>query len=80
MYLDVAVQPDMGLIAAAQDVGSSTVLRLYNMWTGKVVKEFPQEKPTKIHIRCLKFMQDDNGDPELWSTWGGAVVKMSLVK
>ncbi|KAL1602521.1 hypothetical protein SLS60_005937 [Paraconiothyrium brasiliense] len=78
LYLDIAVQPDLGLIAAAQDVNSAAAINIYNMWTGKLLKEIPQESPVKVHIRCLRFMQDSNGDPELWSSWGGSVVKMSL--
>ncbi|KAJ4348653.1 uncharacterized protein N0V89_010031 [Didymosphaeria variabile] len=78
LYLDIAVQPDLGLIAAAQDVNSSAAIKIYNMWTGKLLKEIPQQSPVKVHIRCLRFMQDSNDDPELWSSWGGSVVKMSL--
>ncbi|KAF1979187.1 hypothetical protein BU23DRAFT_523792 [Bimuria novae-zelandiae CBS 107.79] len=79
MYLDIAVQPELGLVAAAQDINSSVAIKIYNMWTGKLLKEIPRESAVKVHIRCLKFMQNNNGDPELWSTWGGSVVKMSLV-
>lgn len=78
LYLDIAVQPDLGLIAAAQDINSAVAVKIYNMWTGKVLKEIPQQNPTKVHIRCLRFMQDHNRDLELWSSWGGSVVKMSM--
>lgn len=77
-YLDIAVQPDLGLIAASQDANSSTAIRIYNMWTGKLLREVPQPRFTKVSIRCLRFMEDRDGDPELWSSWGGSIVKMSL--
>jgi hypothetical protein len=48
------------------------------MWTGKLLKEIPQQSHVKAHIRCLRFMGDSNGDPELWSSWSGSIVKMSL--
>ena len=78
LYLDVAIQPDLGLIAAAQDTDSSAAIKIYNMCTGKLLKEIQQPKLTKVSIRCLRFMEDRNGDPELWSSWGGSIVKMSL--
>ncbi|KAF2443518.1 hypothetical protein P171DRAFT_415084 [Karstenula rhodostoma CBS 690.94] len=77
-YLDVAVQPDLGLVAAAQDANSSAAIKIYNMWTGKLLREIPQPSLVKVNIRCLRFMKDCNSDPELWSSWGGSIVKMSL--
>ena len=77
-YLDLAVEPGMGLVAAAQDFHSEFALRVYNMWTGKLLKEIPKENSTERPISCLRFMQDTNGVPELWSTWGEKVVKISL--
>lgn len=77
-YLDIAVQPELGLIAAAQDASSSAAIKIYNMWTGKLLREIPQPSLARVNIRCLRFMKDCNGDPELWSTWGGSIVKMSL--
>jgi hypothetical protein len=78
LYLDIAIQPDLGLIAAAQDANCSAAIKIYNMWTGKLLKEIPQQSHVKAHIRCLRFMGDSNGDPELWSSWSGSIVKMSL--
>ncbi|KAJ4289579.1 hypothetical protein N0V90_010908 [Kalmusia sp. IMI 367209] len=77
IYLDVAVQPELGLIAAAQDTNSSTVIKIHNMWTGKVLKEIPRQG-LKTNIKCLKFMPDHNGNTELWSDWNGTIMKMSV--
>lgn len=76
-YLDIAVEPELGLIAAAQDFHSRVALKVYNMWTGKTLLEIPKNNPGEATIRCLKFMQDVNGVPELWSTWDGEIVKIS---
>ncbi|KAL5399901.1 hypothetical protein PMIN02_000236 [Paraphaeosphaeria minitans] len=77
-YLDMAVQPNLGLIAAAQDASSSAAIKIYNMWTGKLLRDIPHPSLDKVNIRSLRFMEDCNGDPELWFTWSGSIVKMRI--
>jgi hypothetical protein len=64
MYMDFQVHPRLGLVAAAQDsMTAHTVLKLHNLWTGKVIKDIsPGSYPTvrpQTKVCCLKFMDDE---------------------
>ncbi|KAF2128752.1 hypothetical protein P153DRAFT_367105 [Dothidotthia symphoricarpi CBS 119687] len=81
--LDVDVHPRLGLVAAAQDLAtSSAAIRVSNLWTGKTVKEFtpnktgPVRNKTQERIRTLKFMDDEEGGGvNLWATMNGGIVQ-----
>jgi WD40 repeat protein len=78
--LDVAVDPRLGLVAASQDMAhSNKAIRVSNMWTGKMVREFdpPREGAVGQKIRNLKWMDDEDGGVTMWSTWGGDIASFS---
>ncbi|KAF2688937.1 hypothetical protein K458DRAFT_385098 [Lentithecium fluviatile CBS 122367] len=70
-HLGIDIHPRLGLVAAAQDSTSVSMLRLHNLWTGKVVKEYSRFKKLSgsdyLHdtstISRLKFMEDDGTGP-----------------
>ncbi|KAF2792007.1 hypothetical protein K505DRAFT_376341 [Melanomma pulvis-pyrius CBS 109.77] len=76
LELGIDVHPGLGLVAAAQEDAS---IRVSNLWTGKTVRVFGAvddnidrqtqgwKKPDRI--RCLRFINDGDGDGEvgLWS-------------
>lgn len=88
--LDMDVHASLGLVAAAEDVGSTGVaIRVSNLWTGRTVKEFKtspsrngnQNRGKYPSIRALKFMDPDIGDGgnnaniEIWTTWDGGIAR-----
>lgn len=78
--LGVAVNDRLGLVAAAQDLANSDkAVRVSNMWTGKLVREFEPPKAGRggQKIRDLKWMDDEDGGVSLWSTWGGDIASFS---
>lgn len=83
LQLGFDVHPQMGLVAAAQYLGSDIpAVRIHNLWTGKVVREIDRASQMlnstkhKAQMQCLKFMDVDDG-LELWTTWDGNVVRFS---
>ena len=84
---DIAVHTRLGLVAAAQDDQTDVAIRVSNIWTGKVVKEFKREiseerisgtKKESSPIRTLKWVNDhDNSNTDLWSTWEGGVARFT---
>ncbi|KAJ8112545.1 hypothetical protein OPT61_g5111 [Boeremia exigua] len=79
--LDVAVNERLGLVAASQDMEhSDKAIRVSNMWTGKTVREFeaPEKNGENMRkIRNLKWMEGEDGDVSLWSTWGGDIASFA---
>ena len=79
--LDVAVDARLGLVAAGQDMErSSKAVRVSNMWTGKMVREFDAAGKAGAgaqKIRGLKWMDDEDGGARLWATWGGDIASFS---
>jgi WD40 repeat protein len=73
--LDVAVNPRLGLVAAAQGEDAGTAIRVCNLWTGKVVREFKREG--KERIRSMKWMDHGDGGMELWTTWNGGISRFA---
>ncbi|KAJ4403028.1 hypothetical protein N0V91_006774 [Didymella pomorum] len=78
--LGLSVNARLGLVAAGQDLmNSDKAIRVGNIWTGKMVREFDLPKSGKAgqKIRDLKWMDSEDGEMELWATWGGDVAKFS---
>ncbi|KAF2627072.1 hypothetical protein BU25DRAFT_411167 [Macroventuria anomochaeta] len=79
--LDVAVNSRLGLIAASQNMEhSDKAIRVSNLWTGKLVREFDpfgKKGATQQKIRSLRWMDDSDGVMSLWSTWGGDIAAFS---
>ncbi|KAF2746716.1 hypothetical protein M011DRAFT_526802 [Sporormia fimetaria CBS 119925] len=85
--LDVSEQ--MGLVAAG---GDDRVLRVWNMNTGTLVKEFPSwmftkaktqrlpgnapSQPRNGPIRMAKFVEDKDGDTSLWAAGANGIIKL----
>ncbi|KAI8943361.1 hypothetical protein NX059_001376 [Plenodomus lindquistii] len=76
--LDIAVHEELGLIAAAQDEQTDVAIRVSNIWTGEVVREFKREKPSvekqeSLPIRCLRWDGRAVGSVKLWANWDGGL-------
>jgi hypothetical protein len=73
--LDIAVHERLGLVAASQDESTGVAIRVSNMWTGKTVREIKADSKGKGRIRCLEFMNEEEG-VELWAAgWNGGIAK-----
>ncbi|KAF3050853.1 hypothetical protein E8E11_009530 [Didymella keratinophila] len=76
--LGVAVNERLGLVAAGQDLANSNkAIRVSNLWTGKVVREFDPPKGKAGKMRDLTWMDGEDGDASLWATWGGDIASFS---
>ncbi|CAI6328836.1 unnamed protein product [Periconia digitata] len=77
------IHPQLGLIAAAQ-YNVDTAVRIHNLWTGKVVKQIERNglrqggQKYLSDVQCLKFVDAEQDGVELWSNWGGSIVKFNL--
>lgn len=83
--LDIAVHPQLGLLAAAQDDQTDVAIRVSNIWTGQVLREFKRDPVPRRKgrgkiaaaswpIRTLKFATDiHDGELSLWTTWEGGI-------
>ncbi|KAJ4989072.1 hypothetical protein SVAN01_05510 [Stagonosporopsis vannaccii] len=73
--LGLAVNERLGLVAAAQggEGGAKGCVRVSNLWTGRVVREFEAARgPAGGKVRGLKWMHDE-GDVRLWASWGAGI-------
>lgn len=86
LELDFDLHPRLGLVAAAQNSDSGIAVRVSNLWTGRIVKEFKKEGMAEGkkgrngcgRIRKVKFIDDEtNGGVGLWTVWNGAIAKFS---
>ncbi|CBX93590.1 hypothetical protein IAQ61_008332 [Plenodomus lingam] len=84
-HLDIAVNVPLGLVAAAQDAQTDVAIRVSNIYTGKVLREFKRsidrgkygvKKGGSSSIQTLMFVDDgDGGGCELWSNWEGGIAR-----
>ncbi|KAF2652836.1 hypothetical protein K491DRAFT_760114 [Lophiostoma macrostomum CBS 122681] len=77
--LGMDVCPKLGLVAAADEENR---LNVWNMYTGQVVKKYksvdqtePERPAEPKRIRCVRFVEDEDGDTSLWATSEGSVMK-----
>ncbi|KAH7074001.1 hypothetical protein BKA63DRAFT_416454 [Paraphoma chrysanthemicola] len=81
--LGIDVHAGLGLVAAAQDLETSTTIRISNMWTGQTVKDLTTVIPeirsnTITKIRCLQFIDDDvGGGPSLWANCQRSIARFA---
>ncbi|KAG9204751.1 hypothetical protein G6514_009981 [Epicoccum nigrum] len=81
--LGIAVNEQLGLVAAAQDTEHcDKAIRVSNFWTGKTVREF--SPPVQLEaggkgakMRDLKWMDDHDGGVRLWSIWGRGIAEFA---
>ncbi|KAF3002922.1 hypothetical protein E8E13_002938 [Curvularia kusanoi] len=78
--LGLAVNERLGLVAAAQDKDHcDKAIRVSNLWTGKLVREFsaPVQRPRGrgVKLRDLQWMDDEDGGIRLWSIGDGGLVE-----
>ncbi|KAF2845361.1 hypothetical protein T440DRAFT_277652 [Plenodomus tracheiphilus IPT5] len=86
-HCDIAVHRRLGLVAAAQDDQTDVAIRVSNIYTGKIVREFKHDPSKRENadrraprwvIRSLKFVDSEwNDDVDLWTTWDGGVAKFT---
>jgi WD40 repeat protein len=79
--LGMDVSPRLGLIASADEDNKVDV---WNMYTGQLVKKFKSEGQTEPRrsedarrIKCVKFVEDGDGETSLWATVDGGVTKFA---
>ncbi|KAH3970309.1 hypothetical protein HBH98_001350 [Parastagonospora nodorum] len=86
LELDFDVHPRLGLVAAAQNSDSKIAVRVSNLWTGKIVKEFERERRPVgkggrdicERIRTVKFIDDEtDGGVGLWTGWKGGIARFA---
>ncbi|KAF1952086.1 hypothetical protein CC80DRAFT_495678 [Byssothecium circinans] len=76
----VDVHPELGLVATLQESPlRSGSIKMFNMWTGNMVKEIKSNPLDKIlpkrHSSCLKFVYEGDGGVSLWASWDGEIIR-----
>lgn len=82
-HLGIDIHKRLGLVAVAQgDSASGVAIRVHNIWTGKVVKEFHHDvgwgAGGRTSVLDLKFMDKDQGEIDLWATWDGGIARFGM--